>query len=56
MFSFISQSCVSFVVCKIFEYFQQKDYSKASQIFPPPFQDLEINIQDNSKEEYHERI
>ena len=40
----------------IFEDFQQKDYSKASQIFPPPFQDLEIIIQDNSKEEYHERI
>ena len=32
------------------------DYSKASQIFPPPFQYLEIIIKDNSKEEYHERI
>ena len=32
------------------------DYSKASQIFLPRFQDLGIIIQDNSKEEYHERI
>ena len=44
-------------MCKNFEYFQQKDYLKASQIFPPYFQDLkEIIIQDNSKEECHERI
>ena len=40
----------------IFEYFQQKDYSKCSQIFPPPFQNLDIIISDKFKEEYDERI
>ena len=40
----------------IFENFQQMDYLNDSQIFPPLFQDLEIIIQDNSKDEYHERI
>ena len=40
----------------IFEYFQQMDYSKDSQIFPPPYEYLKIIIKDNSKEEYHEII
>ena len=51
MCPFISQSCVSFVMCKNIWIFSTKSYSKGFQIFPPPFEDVnEIIIQFYSKE------